>query len=150
MPTPIKKVKTRTNLLGRNVTVTREGSKKTREVQGSRVSKYRSTRPTEDRYSGLKGNKVVKSKVVSNPRKSTIDIMNMDKTTGLLGLSKVLDSDKKTKRVKSSSYHITSNPGEIQKKKRRGETMRESKANVRQTALKYYKGSKLPKNTSKS
>lgn len=146
MPTP-KKVKTRTNLLGRNVKITREGSKKTREVQGTRVSKYRSSRPTEDRYSGLKGNKVIKSKVVSNPRKGSIDVMNMEKTTGLLGLSKVLDSDKKTKRIKSASYHITSNPSEISRKKKRGETVRESKANVRQTALKYYRGSSLPKNT---
>jgi hypothetical protein len=146
MPTP-KKVKTRTNLLGRNVKITREGSKKTREVQGTRVSKYRSSRPTEDRYSGLKGNKVIKSKVVSNPRKGSIDVMNMEKTTGLLGLSKVLDSDKKTKRIKSASYHITSNPSEISRKKKRGENISESKANVRQTALKYYRGSSLPKNT---
>lgn len=124
--------KTRKNLLGRDVKITREGSTKTREVTGNRVAK---TRVSKDLKTG--GRKVTVSKIKISPREQMVDVTNKTKYTGAAGRKRMLDVNPSTDRKKTTSKAFA-----VDAKKAK-ET--NNIFSVRERAKKAYKGTNLPR-----
>jgi hypothetical protein len=125
-------VKTRTNLLGRDVTVTKSGNTKTREVTGNRVAK---TTVSKDLKTG--GKKITASKMVVSPRERMVDVVNKTKYTGAAARKRVLDVNPDTSRKKTTSKAFSVNPDKAKVTK--------NKLSVRESAKKAYKGTNLPR-----
>ena len=123
--------KTRTNLFGRDVKVTKTGNKKTREVTGKYVSKVRTATDTRG------GKRVVKSRIELDPAMNYANVRNVTKFTGIAGLKRAVSSkpgsDRKTVTVVKPNV-------DAKKAKQEGNTL-----SVRQFAEKNYKGKNLPK-----
>lgn len=125
-------VKTRKNILGRDVKITRAGNEKTREVTGNRVAK---TTVTKDLKTG--GRKITTSKMVVSPREQMVDVINKTKYTGAAGRKRVLDVNPETSRKKKTAKAFNVNPEKAKVTK--------NKLSVRESAKKAYKGSNLPR-----
>ena len=125
-------VKTRKNILGRDVKITRAGNEKTREVTGNRVAK---TTVTKDLKTG--GRKITTSKMVVSPREQMVDVINKTKYTGAAGRSRMLDVNPETSRKKKTAKAFNVNPEKAKVTK--------NKLSVRESAKKAYKGSNLPR-----
>jgi hypothetical protein len=124
--------KTRKNLLGRDVKITRAGNEKTREVTGNRVAK---TTVTKDLKTG--GKKITSSKMVVSPREQMIDVVNKTKYTGAAGRKRVLDVNPETSRKKTTSKAFAVDPKKAKETK--------NPLSVRQSAKKMYKGTNVPR-----
>lgn len=125
-------VKTRKNILGRDVKITRAGNEKTREVTGNRVAK---TTVTKDLKTG--GRKITTSKMVVSPREQMVDVINKTKYTGAAGRKRVLDVNPETSRKKKTVKAFNVNPEKAKVTK--------NKLSVRESAKKAYKGTNLPR-----
>lgn len=125
-------VKTRKNILGRDVKITRAGNEKTREVTGNRIAK---TTVTKDLKTG--GRKITTSKMVVSPREQMVDVINKTKYTGAAGRKRVLDVNPETSRKKKTVKAFNVNPEKAKVTK--------NKLSVRESAKKAYKGTNLPK-----
>lgn len=125
-------VKTRKNILGRDVKITRAGNEKTREVTGNRVAK---TTVTKNLKTG--GRKITTSKMVVSPREQMVDVINKTKYTGAAGRKRVLDVNPETSRKKKTAKAFNVNPEKAKVTK--------NKLSVRESAKKAYKGSNLPR-----
>lgn len=124
-------VKTRTNLLGRDVKVTKTGNTKTREVTGNYVSKTRTATDTKG------GKRVTKSRIEVDPAMGYGSVRNVTKFTGVAGLKRALSS--KPGAVRKTVYDMKS---EVDPKRAKQSG---NKMSVRELAEKKYKGSNLPK-----
>lgn len=124
-------VKTRTNLLGRDVKVTKVGNKKTREVTGNYVSKTRTATDTKG------GKKVTKSRIEVDPTMGYGSVRNVTKFTGVAGLKRAVSS--KPGAVRKTVYDMKA---EVDPKRAKESG---NKMSVRELAEKKYKGSNLPK-----
>lgn len=125
-------VKTRKNILGRDVKITRAGNEKTREVTGNRIAK---TTVTKDLKTG--GRKITTSKMVVSPREQMVDVINKTKYTGAAGRKRVLDVNPETSRKKKTVKAFNVNPEKAKVTK--------NKLSVRESAKKAYKGTNLPR-----
>jgi hypothetical protein len=123
--------KTRTNILGRDVKVTKTGNKKTREVTGNYVSKVRTATDTRG------GKRVVKSRIELDPAMNYANVRNVTKFTGIAGLKRAVSSKPGSDRKTVNVVKPNVNP---KKAKEEG-----NKLTVRQFAEKNYKGKNLPK-----
>ena len=124
-------VKTRKDLFGRDVKVTRSGNTKTKEVTGDYVSKTKVVK-------NIKGGKqVTKSRMEIDPSMGYGSVRNVTKYRGLAGLKKELDMKPSTDRKKVSSMAAGVNPAKAKATK--------NKLTVREMAQKKYKGTNLPK-----
>lgn len=124
-------VKTRKDLFGRDVKVTRNKGVKTKEVTGDYVSKTKVVK-------GVKGGKqITKSRMEVDPSMGFGSVRNVTKYTGLAGLKRELDMKKSTDRKKVSSMAAGVNPEKAKANK--------NKMSVREMAKKKYKGTNLPK-----
>lgn len=130
MNKPIK-IKTRKNLLGRDVKVSTSGNKKTREVTGNYVSKTRTSVPTKG------GKKVTKSRLEVDPVMNYGSVRNVTKYTGLAGLKRAVSAKPGTERKKV--FKLT---GEVDPK-RAAQTG--NKLSVRELVQKKYKGDNMPR-----
>ena len=124
-------VKTRKNVLGRDVKITKTGNKKTREVTGNYVSKVRTATDTRG------GKRVVKSRLELDPAMSYANVRNVTKYTGVAGLKRAVSSKPGSDRKTVNVVKPNVNP---KKAKEEG-----NKLTVRQFAEKNYKGKNLPK-----
>jgi hypothetical protein len=125
-------VKTRKNLLGRDVKITRSGNEKTREVTGNRVAK---TTVSKNLKTG--GKKITSSKMVISPREQMVDVINKTKYTGAAGRKRMLDVNPDTSRKKTTSKAFGVDPKKAKETK--------NKLSVRESAKKMYKGTNQPK-----
>lgn len=124
-------VKTRKDLFGRDVKVTRNKGVKTKEVTGDYVSKTKVVK-------GVKGGKqITKSRMEVDPSMGFGSVRNVTKYTGAAGLKRELDMKKSTARKKVSSMAAGVNPEKAKVTK--------NKMSVREMAKKKYKGTNLPK-----
>lgn len=124
-------VKTRKDLFGRDVKVTRDKGVKTKEVTGNYVAKTKVTK-------GVKGGKqVTKSRIEVDPSMGFGSVRNVTKYTGAAGLKKQLDMNPASKRKKVSSMAAGVNPEKAK--------LTKNKLTVREMAQKKYKGTNLPK-----
>lgn len=133
---PTKKepvVKTRKNVLGRDVKITKTGNKKTREVTGDYVSKVRTATDIKG------GKKVSKSRVELDPSMGYASVRNVTKFTGPAGLKRAFSTKPGPPRKNVFAINADVNP---KRAKEQG-----NKLSVREVAKKYYKGSNLPRKT---
>lgn len=124
-------VKTRKNLLGRDVKVTKTGNKKTREVTGDYVSKTRTSVATKG------GKKVTKSRIEVDPVMNYGSVRNVSKYTGVAGLKRAVSSKPGSDR--KSVYKMTA---QVDPK---GAKLIGNKLSVRELAEKKYKGTNMPR-----
>jgi hypothetical protein len=124
-------VKTRTNLLGRDVKVTKVGNKKTREVTGNYVSKTKTSVDTKG------GKKVTKSRIEVDPAMGFGSVRNVTKYTGLAGLKRAVSAKPGTDRKK-----VYTMKSEVNAKKAKEQG---NKLSVRELAKSKYKGTNMPR-----
>ena len=125
-------VKTRKNILGRDVKITRLGNEKIREVTGNRVAK---TTVSKDLKTG--GRKITTSKIKVSPREQMVDVTNKTKYTGAAGRKRMLDVNPATDRKKTTSKAFAV---DVKKAKETKNIFP-----VRERAKKAYKGTNLPR-----
>lgn len=124
-------VKTRKDVFGRDVKVTRDKGVKTKEVTGNYVAKTKVVK-------GVKGgSKVIKSRMEVDPSMGYGSVRNVTKYKGLAGLKKQLDMNPSTDRKKVFSMAAGVNP-KVAK-------ATNNKLTVRELAQKKYKGTNMPK-----
>jgi hypothetical protein len=124
-------VKTRKNVLGRDVKITKTGNKKTREVTGNYVSKTRTSTDTKG------GKKVTKSRIEVDPTMGYGSVRNVTKFTGAAGLKRALSS--KPGAVRKTVYDMKA---EVDPKRAKQSG---TKMSVRELAQTKYKGGNLPR-----
>jgi hypothetical protein len=124
-------VKTRKNVLGRDVKITKTGNKKTREVTGNYVSKTRTATDTKG------GKKVTKSRIEVDPAMGYGSVRNVTKFTGAAGLKRALSS--KPGAVRKTVYDMKA---EVDPKRAKQSG---TKMSVRELAQTKYKGGNLPR-----
>jgi hypothetical protein len=124
-------VKTRKNVLGRDVKITKVGNKKTREVTGNYVSKTRTSVDTKG------GKKITKSRIEVDPAMGFGSVRNVTKYTGLAGLKRAFSS--KPSSVRKTVYDMKS---EVDPKRAKQSG---NKMSVRELAQTKYKGGNLPR-----
>lgn len=124
-------VKTRKDLFGRDVKVTRNKGVKTKEVTGDYVAKTKVTKSVKG------GKQVTKSRIEVDPSMGFGSVRNVTKYTGAAGLKRQLDMNPTSKRKKVSSMAAGVNPEKAK--------LTKNKLTVREMAQKKYKGTNLPK-----
>jgi hypothetical protein len=124
-------VKTRKDLFGRDVKVTRNKDVKTKEVTGNYVAKTKVVKKVPG------GKNITKSRMEVDPSMGYGSVRNVNKYTGLAGLKKELDMKKSTDRKKISTMAAGVNPTKAK--------LTKNKLTVREMAQKKYKGTNMPK-----